>query len=112
MTEATAPAGLLTVADVARLRGCDHTTAWRLLTRLEREHGAKLVRQTQPRLVLYISASELREGLARMPPEGVSQLRRELSSVRRRILALESEVREFRRLSHDWFRTRHANPDC
>ena len=41
--------GLLTVAEIAADRGWDRTTAWRWLRRLEREYGARLVRDPRTR---------------------------------------------------------------
>ena len=79
--------GLLSVADVARLRGCNHATAWRLLTTLERDHGAKLVRQKR---TIHIDHDELRQGLARIGGTNEKRLQRELGAVRRRVNSLEA----------------------
>ena len=98
---------LLSVAEVAELRGVDHSTAWRLLVALERDHGAKLVRQKR---TIFIRHDELRQSLARAPVAQLRQLGREVAVLRRRLTAaetrqkmLEDEIRAFRRMAHEWF---------
>jgi hypothetical protein len=77
---------LLTVSEVASLRGCNHATAWRLLVALERDHGVKLVRQKR---TIHVDADELRQGLARVRGTNERRLLLELGSVRRRVSSLE-----------------------
>lgn len=93
--------GLLSVSDVARLRGCDHSTAWRLLVALERTCGARLVRQKR---AIHIHHDELRQSLARMPRANEAHLQRELRDVKKRLSVVESEVKRFRQLAHEWFK--------
>lgn len=98
---------LISVAALATQKGWNRTTAWRYLTRLERESGAKLIRQ---RRTLYIAADELARVVASSPARKERQTSRELAAVRRRLADVESrqktmeaEMRDFRRKAHRWF---------
>lgn len=100
------PDELLSVADVARLRKCDRTTAWRWLKTLEREHGAKLFRQNR---TLFIDPAALRLIVAALPARNERRMAQQIDGLRRRVGELElrqkrtdEALREFRKLAHEW----------
>ncbi len=98
---------LLTVADVARIRGCDRVTAWRLLKQLERDHGVKLIKERRTiyvdrESVAVIVAAEPARKSRRMEQQ-IGQLRRRLEAVEAKQKATDAELRAFRKMAHEWF---------
>lgn len=83
---------LLSVSDVARVRGWHRVTGWRWLRRVEREHGAKLVRQGR---TLYIERSELARIVALLPKPMDPRIVRLLRSIQERLDAIESRQNGF-----------------
>lgn len=94
----------LTVPQVARARGCHRMTAWRWLVRMEREHGAKLVRDPRTRQI-RISRDELirvarREQMAHDPSASLRHVLDRLEELESWRNGASREIAELRRALH------------
>jgi hypothetical protein len=79
------PRSELTVSDLATWKGCSRWTAWRLLAKLERQHGDHVVRRRGRQL--YTT----RDAMARVATESPPEIDRRIE---RRLADLESNSRD------------------
>lgn len=100
------PAGMVPTTAIASARGWSRQWAWRYLTRLEREHGLRLVRDGR---TIYVDPEELRRAVALESAkkdarvvQQVGRLKKRVCDLEERQKATEMELREFRRLAHQW----------
>lgn len=99
----------LTVSDIADLRACHRTTAWRRLSALREKYGDSVVWLEDGKLVTTTEALARVQADEPAPPDPrllrrIEHLESEYEEQEKRIDGLSRELSEFRRKSAEWLK--------